>query len=105
MTHQNDSELLNTILQQLNDSGLGGLLDGFRILLNEAMLRERSQALGAAPCQRTDTRQGYANGFKPKTVHTRMGPLNLDIPQVRGPVDFYPSALEKGLRSEQTGPG
>jgi transposase-like protein len=30
-----------------------------------------------------------------------MGQLNLDIPQVRGPVDFYPSALEKGLRSEQ----
>jgi putative transposase len=101
MTHQNDSELLNTILQQLNDTGLGGLLDGFRILLNEAMLRERSQALGAQPYERTDSRQGYANGFKPKTVHTRMGQLNLDIPQVRGPVDFYPSALEKGLRSEQ----
>jgi transposase-like protein len=101
MTHQNDSELLNTILQQLNDTGLGGLLDGFRILLNEAMLRERSQALGAQPYERTDSRQGYANGFKPKTVHTRMGQLNLDIPQVRGPLDFYPSALEKGLRSEQ----
>ena len=101
MTHQNDSELLNTILQQLNDTGLGGLLDGFRILLNEAMLRERSQALGAQPYERTDSRQGYANGFKPKTVHTRMGQLNLDIPQVRGPLDFYPSALEKGLHSEQ----
>jgi transposase-like protein len=101
MTHQNDSELLNTILQQLNDTGLGGLLDGFRILLNEAMLRERSQALGAQPYERTDSRQGYANGFKPKTVHTRMGQLNLNIPQVRGPLDFYPSALEKGLRSEQ----
>ena len=101
MTHQNDSELLNAILQQLNDSGLHGLLDGFRILLNEAMLRERSQALGAQPYQRTASRQGYANGFKPKTVQTRMGQLNLDVPQVRGPVDFYPSALEKGLRSEQ----
>jgi len=101
MTHQNDSELLNTILQHLNDSGLQGLLEGFRILLNEAMLRERSQALGAQPYERTDSRQGYANGFKPRTVHTRMGQLNLDIPQVRGPVDFYPSALEKGLRSEQ----
>jgi len=101
MTHQNDSELLNAILQQLNDSGLNGLLEGFRVLLNEAMLRERSQALGAQPYERTDSRQGYANGFKPKTVHTRMGPLSLDIPQVRGPVDFYPSALEKGLRSEQ----
>ena len=42
MTHQNDSELLNSILQQLNDDGLEGLLGGFRILLNEAMLRQRS---------------------------------------------------------------
>ena len=101
MTHQNDSELLNTILQQLNESGLEGLLGGFRILLNEAMLRQRSEALGAQPYERTDSRQGYANGFKPKTVDTRMGPLELLVPQVRGEVDFYPSALEKGLRSEQ----
>jgi transposase-like protein len=101
MTHQNDSELLNSILQQLNDDGLEGLLGGFRILLNEAMLRQRSEALGAQPYERTDSRLGYANGFKPKSVNTRMGSLDLDVPQVRGSVDFYPSALEKGLRSEQ----
>jgi putative transposase len=101
MTHQNDSELLNTILQQLNESGLEGLLGGFRILLNEAMLRQRSEALGAQPYERTEARQGYANGFKSKSINTRMGALDLDVPQVRGSVDFYPSALEKGLRSEQ----
>jgi len=39
------------------------------------MLRQRSEALGAQPYERTDTREGYANGFKPKTVQTRMGPL------------------------------
>ena len=100
MTHQNDSELLNSVLQQLNDDGLGGLLEGFRILLNEAMVRQRSVALGAQPYERTDTRQGHANGFKAKTVKTRMGALELAVPQVRGSVDFYPSALEKGLRSE-----
>ncbi len=101
MTHQNDTELLNTILQQLNDDGLEGVLGGIRILLNEAMLRQRSQALGAQPYERTDSRLGYANGFKPKSVNTRMGPLDLDVPQVRGDIEFYPSALEKGLRSEQ----
>ena len=30
-----------------------------------------------------------------------MGPIPFSIPQVRGDVEFYPSALEKGLRSEQ----
>ena len=32
---------------------------------------------------------------------TRLGQLDLDVPQVRGDVKFYPSALEKGLRSEK----
>ena len=101
MTHRNDSELVNTVLQQLNESGLEGVLGGISILINEAMLRQRSEALGAQPYERTDSRQGYANGFKPKTINTRMGSLEVAVPQVRGDVEFYPSALEKGLRSEQ----
>ena len=101
MTHRNDSELVNTVLQQLNESGLEGVLGGISILINEAMLRQRSEALGAQPYERTDSRQGYANGFKPKTINTRMGSLDVAVPQVRGDVEFYPSAFEKGLRSEQ----
>jgi transposase-like protein len=61
---------------------------------------ERSQAIGADPYERNERRQGYANGFKPKTVETRLGPLTVQVPQTRG-VDFYPSALEKGVRSER----
>jgi transposase-like protein len=44
-------------------------------------------------------RRGYANSYKPKTVTTRVGQLTLDVSQVRDST-FYPSALEKGLRSE-----
>ena len=57
---------------------------------------ERAQALEADPYQRTEKRRGYANGFKPKTLNTRVGELALQIPQVRGEVEFYPSALERG---------
>src|SRR6478736_1046047 len=64
------------------------------------MKLERAAALGAGPYQRSDGRKGYANGFKPKTVQTRVGALTLAVPQARG-VEFYPSALEKGLRSER----
>ncbi len=39
-------------------------------------------------------------GLKPKTVHTHVGALDLDVPQVRDS-RFYPSSLEKGLRSER----
>ena len=70
-------------------------------MLNEAMRIERSQALEADPYQRTEKRRGYANGFKPKTLQTRVGKLALQVPQVRGEVEFYPSALERGVRSER----
>jgi transposase-like protein len=101
MTHHNKSELLNSVLQLLTESGTDGLAEGIRLLVNEAMQQERSKALQAQPYERTDTRQGHANGFKPKTLATRVGPIQFKIPQVRGDVDFYPSALEKGIRSEQ----
>lgn len=81
--------------------GFEGAAQAFTLLMNEAMKIERSQALQAAPYERTDSRQGYANGFKPKTVTARVGKLALEIPQVRGELDFYPTSLEKGLRSEQ----
>ena len=68
---------------------------------DEAMRQERSHALQAQPYERTETRQGHANGFKPKTLATRLGPIQFRVPQVRGEVDFYPSALDKGIRSEQ----
>ncbi len=55
----------------------------------------RIKALGTGNYERIEERRGYANGYKPKTVKSCFGELNLQIPQVRGDVEFYPSALEK----------
>jgi transposase-like protein len=89
-------------MQLLTEEGASsGLAEGIRLLVNEAMRQERSQALQARPYERTQTRQGHANGFKPKTLGTRVGPIQFQVPQVRGGLEFYPSALEKGVRSEQ----
>jgi transposase-like protein len=101
MTHQSNPELLNTVLQLLTEQGHDGFAEGIRILVNEAMRLERHQVLQAQPYERTDSRQGYANGYKPKTLSSRVGPITFSVPQVRGQTDFYPSALEKGIRSEQ----
>ena len=68
--------------------------------MNEASKIERSQHLNAQPYERNDERRDHANGFKPKTVLTRMGEITFAVPQVRAS-DFYPSALEKGSRTEQ----
>lgn len=101
MAHQAQAELLNTLVQLLNEQGIQGIAEGIRLLVNEAMRQERSQFLKAEPYERTDSRIGYSNGYKTKCLNTRLGPITFDVPQVRGGPDFYPSALEKGIRSEQ----
>jgi putative transposase len=95
-----DTTLEESLLEELSLNGFNGLTRCMEILINEAMRVERSKALGASPYERTDQRQGYANGYKPKTIHTRSGKILLDIPQVRG-IEFYPSCIEKGTRSEK----
>jgi transposase-like protein len=51
--------------------------------MNHAMQIEREQVLQAESHQRTTDRQGYANGFKPKTLKSRVGRVDLRIPQTR----------------------
>lgn len=100
MTYQNDCTLPNEFLERLAVEGLEGLPEMVRIVVNEAMKLERQKHLHAAPYERTPERRGLANGFKPKTVKTRVGEIAFDIPQVREG-GFYPEALEKGQRSER----
>ena len=88
------------VVTLLMDHGFEGFANAMQILMNEAMKLERETVLGARSYQRTPTRRGHANGFKPKTVETRLGRLELSVPQTRG-VEFYPSALERGTRSER----
>lgn len=80
--------------------GLDGAGEALRILVNEAAKIERSEYLGARPHERTPERRDHANGFKPKTMLTRMGEITFAVPQTRES-GFYPSALEKGTRTEQ----
>lgn len=100
MTYQGDFTLPSELLEQIAANSFDKLPELIRIVVNAAMQAERQQYLGAAPYQRTPERQDQANGYKPKTVKTRMGEITFDVPQVRKG-DFYPEALEKGLRSER----
>jgi putative transposase len=100
MTPQTQISPLDQIVELLAEHGFDGLASAVTVLLNEVMKLERAHALGAGPYQRSEDRTGYANGFKPKTLHTRLGALAVAVPQTRG-IAFYPSALEKGVRSER----
>ena len=74
--------------------------DALRILFNQAMLVERENYLQAGAYERNENRVDYANGFKAKTLNTRVGALEVAVPQTRNSA-FYPSFLERGIRSER----
>jgi len=82
-------------------NGLDGAGEALRILVNETSRIERAQHLQAMPYERSAQRVDQANGYKPKTMLTRMGEITFDVPQVRSG-GFYPRALERGRRSEQS---
>lgn len=106
MTHRSTkSTRIDEALELLTERGFEGLAEGMTVLWNELMRLERTEFLGAEPYERSETRAGYANGFKRKLFQSRAGPLDLQVPQVRGirgeSLGFYPRSLEKGSRSER----
>lgn len=102
VTEDPKQTLPDSILQPILNSGLEGLPDAVAMLINHAMRIEREHHIGAGPYQRTEQRNGYANGYKERQLNTRMGTLSLRMPQVRDSDEpFFPSALERGQRSEK----
>lgn len=100
MTYQLDYTLPADLLALLQAEGLAAVPEAMRIIVNTAMLAERQKYLGVGPYERSTERTDQANGFKPKTVKTRVGEVTFAVPQVRHG-DFYPQALDKGSRSER----
>jgi putative transposase len=106
MTYQNDSTLSEALFEQglledglfeqLTTHGFDAMPDLFRILFNAAMQLERQKYLGAQPHERTLQRTGHANGYKDKTLKTRLGQITVAVPQVREG-GFYPQALKLAL--------
>jgi len=100
MAQRVENRTIDDAVELLKENGFEGLADAVTVLMNSAMIAERSEYLCAAPYERSAHRVGYANGFKDKTVKTRLGALGLKVPQTRES-EFYPQSLEKGLRSER----
>jgi len=93
--------IIEDVMELLIEYGPEKFKESVELIFNQAMQIERSQVLHAQPYERNEERLGYANGFKPKKYSTSLGKLDLQIPQVRGDISFYPSSLEKGCRSEK----
>lgn len=95
-----DSSALETFVELLAKQDPDAMRQMMQTMLNACMLAERKRFLGAGPYERSEQRTDHANGFKDRSFKTRVGELDLKLPQVRGQ-GFYPSCLEKGLRSER----
>ena len=52
-------------------------------VVQQILEAEMSEHIGAAPYERTEKRTGQRNGYKPRTLRTRVGTLNLLVPQDR----------------------
>src|SRR5919106_3759992 len=52
-------------------------------VLQELLEAEMTEHIGAAPYERTEKRTGHRNGHKPRALRTRVGTLNLLVPQDR----------------------
>lgn len=105
MNEQNNDTINNELINLLLEDGLESSLSKIaELLMNTAMLLERIEHIGAQPYQREQQqRNGYANGFKPRSYHTAMGKLELELPQVReSDTPFRTSLLERGSRSERS---
>ena len=87
----------NTNKEIDNPEFLRGLVQQY---LQEYLEQEVAQHIGALPYERTDYRRGHRNGYKPRQLNTRVGRLQLSIPQTRDG-SFSTELFERYQRSEQ----
>lgn len=69
-------------------------------ILNQVLMEQSKEQLGAAPYERTEDRTAYRNGFRERELTTRIGTITLRIPRHRNG-EFSTTMFERYQRSEQ----
>lgn len=69
-------------------------------VIQEILEMELTEQIGAAPYERSKERKGQRNGYKPRILRTRVGRLNLLVPQDRDG-NFSTSLFGRYQRSEK----
>jgi len=102
------SKRLSKRIQQLTtgkaeaDDLLAELVDlGAQKILQEGLEAEMDEFLGRGWYEHSDPTEsnGYRNGYRPKTFKTQSGPVNVQVPRVRGAEEDFESALLARLDS------
>jgi transposase-like protein len=70
------------------------------LVLQSLIEAEATATIGAAPHERSDERQNYRNGHRPRVLSTKAGDLELQIPKLRSG-SFFPEILERRRRIDR----
>jgi transposase-like protein len=81
-------------------NGQDGLAKLIESVLNQVLEAQVSESLGAERYEREETRVGYRNGYRPRQLYTRVGPVTLQVPQTRDG-SFSTEIFQRYQRSEQ----
>jgi transposase-like protein len=93
-----DTELLHGLFtKDSKDEAFSKLMEA---ILNQVLLAQSTEQLGAEPYERTDNRTAHRNGFRDKPLTTRIGSITLRIPRHRNGT-FSTDMYERYQRSEQ----
>jgi transposase-like protein len=95
-----ESKLAVAAAKELMQGNADGLREIVRTVLQEILEAEMTDALGAAKSERTAARLGYRAGYYSRTLITRVGKLELRVPQDRDG-RFSTELFERYQRSEQ----
>jgi transposase-like protein len=87
-------------VNELFSKGPDGLREIVRAVMQEMLEAEMTDALGAEKGERTAARLGYRSGYYTRTLVTRVGKLELRVPQDRDG-RFSTELFERYQRSEQ----
>jgi len=98
MTNQEYEEYLDEVQEQTDGDLLREMV---RMMTQALMEKEVGQHLGAGRHARTASRKGYRNGYKPRGLKTRVGALELQVPQVRNTEPYSPFLFAKWQRTER----
>jgi len=96
-TGKNDGYL--AMIQEQMDGDLFKTM--LEVFAQHVMEEELGLHVGADRHERTLKRRGHRNGYKPRSLKTRVGELELRVPQARGVEPYSPMFFAKWERSER----
>lgn len=97
ITKKNSDELLKELSNYHGEDLISEIV---RLGIQNLMELERDEHIGVGSYERGEERRSQRNGYKSRTLYTRVGSLILQVPQTRDG-QFYPSILERYQRSEK----